>query len=160
MAGMIAGADADAPAQVPFPGVLHSRFGEPGGQLMQQETRLVHVARDPQRDSGAVNPPVYRASTIVYPSLEAYSTRWERRYTTFSYGLQGTPTTVALAEAVADISGGHRSVIVSSGLAAVTHALTSFLTAGDHVLLADSVYGPARLFATSVLRRFGVDVEV
>jgi cystathionine beta-lyase len=126
---------------------------------MQQETRLVHVARDPLRDSGAVNPPVYRASTIIYPSLQAYSARRERKYTSFSYGMQGTPTTLALAEAVADISGGHRSIIVSSGLAAITHALTSFLTAGDHVLLADSVYGPARLFATSVLGRFGVDVE-
>lgn len=126
---------------------------------MQPETRLVHVARDPLRDSGAVNPPVYRASTIIYPSLQAYSARAERRYTSFSYGMQGTPTTLALAEAVADLSGGHRSVIVSSGLAAITHALTSFLTAGDHVLFADTVYGPTRLFATSVLGRFGVDVE-
>jgi cystathionine beta-lyase len=66
---------------------------------------------------------------------------------------------MALAEAVADLSGGHRSVIVSSGLAAVTHALTAFLRAGDHVLLADTVYGPARLFAASVLARFGVEVE-
>jgi len=51
---------------------------------MQQETRLVHVARDPLRDSGAVNPPVYRASVIVYPSLQAFSTRRGRRYTSFS----------------------------------------------------------------------------
>jgi cystathionine beta-lyase len=126
---------------------------------MQRETRLVHVARDPQRDAGAVNPPVYRASTIVYPSLREFSTRAQRRYTSFSYGMQGTPTTLALAEAVADLSGGHRSVIVSSGLAAVTHAMTAFLEAGDHVLLSDSVYGPARAFAASVLARFGVAVE-
>lgn len=126
---------------------------------MQPETRLVHVSRDSERDSGAVNPPVYRASTIVYPSLQAFSARAERRYTSFSYGMQGTPTTLALAEAVADLSGGYRSVILSSGLAAVTHAMTSFLEAGDHILLADTVYGPARVFATSVLARFGVDVE-
>ena len=126
---------------------------------MRPATRLVHVSRDSERDAGAVNPPVYRASTIVYPSLQAYSTRAERRYTTYSYGLQGTPTTLALAGAVADLAGGYRSVIVSSGLAAVTHAMTSFLRGGDHVLLADSVYGPARLFASAVLARFGVDVE-
>ena len=102
---------------------------------------------------------MYRASTIVYPSLRAYASRAERRYTTYSYGMQGTPTTLALAEAVADLAGGVRSVIVSSGLAAVTHSLTPFLEAGDHVLLADTVYGPARLFATTVLARFGVDVE-
>jgi cystathionine beta-lyase len=126
---------------------------------MQAETRLVHVARDPLRDAGAVNPPVYRASTIVYPTLREFATRAERRYTSYSYGLQGTPTTAALAEAVADLSGGYRSVIVSSGLAAVTHAMTTFLRAGDHVLLSDSVYAPTRVFGASVLARFGVDVE-
>jgi cysteine-S-conjugate beta-lyase len=126
---------------------------------MQRETRLVHAARDEQRDRGAVNPPIYRASTIVYPSLREFASRAERRYTSYSYGLQGTPTTMALAEAVAELSGGYRSVIVSSGLAAVTHAMTAFLRAGDHVLLADTVYGPTRLFGASVLARFGVDVE-
>jgi cystathionine beta-lyase len=126
---------------------------------MQPDTRLVHVARDPQRDSGAVNPPVYRASTIIYPSLQAFATRAERRYTGFSYGMQGTPTTLGLAAAVADLAGGHKSVIVSSGLAAVTHAMTAFLRAGDHLLITDSVYGPARAFATGVLARFGVEVE-
>jgi cystathionine beta-lyase len=126
---------------------------------MQPATRLAHVSRDSVRDAGAVNPPVYRASTIVYPSLRDFAGRAARRYTSYSYGLQGTPTTMALAEAVADLSGGHRSVIVSSGLAAVTHAMTAFLRAGDHVLLADSVYGPARVFARTVLARFGVDVE-
>ena len=76
---------------------------------MRPETRLVHVARDPLRDSGAVNPPVYRASTIVYPSLQAYTARLERRYTSFSYGMQGTPTTVALAEAA-----GHSDLLVGA----------------------------------------------
>jgi cysteine-S-conjugate beta-lyase len=123
------------------------------------ETRLVHAARDPVRDRGAVNPPVYRASTIVYPSLREFAARAERRYTSYSYGIQGTPTTMALAEAVAELSGGHRSVIVSSGLAAVTHAMTAFLRAGDHVLMADTVYGPTREFGAAVLARFGVDVE-
>ena len=126
---------------------------------MQRETRLVHVARDPVRDGGAVNPPVHRASTIIFPSLREFAARAERRYTSYSYGLQGTLTNIALAEAVADLSGGYRSAIVSSGLAAVTHALTAFLRAGDHVLLADSVYGPTRAFGASVLARFGVDVE-
>ena len=126
---------------------------------MHRETRLVHAARDERRDGGAVNPPIYRASTIVYPSLREFANRAERRYTSYSYGLQGTPTNMALAEAVAELSGGHRSVIVSSGLAAVTHAMTAFLRAGDHVLLTDTVYGPTRLFGASVLARFGVDVE-
>jgi cystathionine beta-lyase len=130
-----------------------------GDSPLHRDTRLVHAARDELRDGGAVNPPIYRASTIVYPSLREFAKRAERRYTSYSYGLQGTLTNMALAEAVAELSGGHRSAIVSSGLAAVTHAMTAFLRAGDHVLIADTVYGPTRLFGASVLARFGVDVE-
>ena len=132
---------------------------EEPARSVRRETRLVHASRDELRHGGAVNPPIYRASTIVYASLREFASRAERRYTSYSYGLQGTPTTMALAEAVTELSGGYRSVIVSSGMAAVTHAMTPFLRAGDHVLLADSVYGPTREFGASVLARFGVDVE-
>lgn len=126
---------------------------------MQRETRLVHVARDSVRDAGVINPPVYRASTIVFPTLAAFAKRMERKYTSYSYGMHGTPTTMGLAEAIADLSGGHRTVVVSSGLAAVTHGITGFVRSGDHALFADTVYGPTRAFATGVLARFGVDVE-
>lgn len=122
------------------------------------ETRLVHAGQDPERNHGIVNPPVYRASTILYPTMAAFEARQERKYTGSMYGIHGTPTTFALAEAIAEISGGARTLVVSSGLAAVTQALTAFLRQGDHVLLADTVYGPTRVFCTSVLARFGVDV--
>jgi cysteine-S-conjugate beta-lyase len=125
---------------------------------MNVDTRLVHAGRDPERNFGIVNPPVYRASTILYATMADFEQRAERKYTSFSYGIYGTPTTMALAEAVAELSGGHRTVIVSSGLAAVTHALTSFLRQGDHVLLPDAAYGPTRAFGNGVLARFGVDV--
>lgn len=125
---------------------------------MKRETRLVHAARDPERNFGVVNPPVYRASTIIYPTIADFDNRSARKYTGFSYGLAGTPTTLALAEAVAELSGGARALVVSSGLAAVTQALTAFLKAGDHVLVPDSTYGPTRAFVTNVLARFGVEV--
>jgi cystathionine beta-lyase len=125
---------------------------------MRRETRLVHAGRDPEHNFGVVNPPIYRASTILYPTLADFDARQARRYTTrSSYGLHGTPTTFALAEAVAELAGGHRAVMVSSGLAAVTQALTAFLRQGDHVLVADSVYGPTRAFCTGVLARLGVE---
>jgi cystathionine beta-lyase len=125
---------------------------------VKRETRLVHAGRDPEKNFGVVNPPVYRASTIIFPSMAEFDTRGERKYTGFGYGLAGTPTTLALAEAVAEISGGVRAVITSSGLAAVTQTLTAFLKAGDHLLLPDTAYGPTRVFGTAVLPRFGVDV--
>ena len=126
---------------------------------MKPDTRLVHAGRDPERNHGIVNPPVYRASTILYPTLADFENRHARKYTGFSYGIHGTPTTFALAEAVAELSGGYRTLLVSSGLAAVTQALAAFLRQGDHLLVADSVYGPTRDFCTSVLARFGVTVE-
>jgi cystathionine beta-lyase len=125
---------------------------------MNVDSRLVHAGRDPDRNFGIVNPPVYRASTVLYRTLADFDRRGERRYTSFSYGLYGTPTTLALAEAVAEISGGYRTIVTSSGLSAVTQALTAFVRQGDHVLLPDTAYGPTRKFGTSVLSRFGVDV--
>ena len=125
---------------------------------MDRDTRLVHAGRDPERQGGVVSPPVYRGSTIVYPTMAAYESRAERRYTSYAYGIHGTPTTLALAEALAELSGGARTLILSSGLAAVTQTLTAFLRQGDHLLVADTVYQPTRVFCAEVLERFGVDV--
>lgn len=125
---------------------------------MKPETRLVYAGRDPEKQFGIVNPPVYRATTILYPTVEAFEQRTQRQYTGFYYGIHGTPTTLALNEALAELSGGHRSVVTASGLSAVTETLMAFLRQGDHILVADTVYGPTRAFCTSVLSRFGVDV--
>lgn len=125
---------------------------------MQRETRLVHAGRAPEGHEGAVSPPIYRASTILYPTMAAYEKRNERVYTSYGYGIHGTPTTIALAEALAELSGGARSLLFSSGLSAVTQTLTAFLRRDDHLLVADTVYGPTRVFCTEVLRRYGVEV--
>src|SRR5262245_40954198 len=125
---------------------------------MEKETRLVHAGRDPDGHAGAVSPPVYRASTILYPTLAAYERRNERSYTSYGYGIHGTPTTVALAEALAEVSGGARTLLLSSGLSAATQALTAYLRKDDHLLIADTVYGPTRVFCADVLRRYGVEV--
>jgi cysteine-S-conjugate beta-lyase len=125
---------------------------------MKPETRLVHAGRDPEKNFGIVNPPVYRASTILYPTVAEFEHRLERKYTSFYYGIHGTPTTLALTDALAELSGGHGSLVTSSGLSAIAQALTAFLSQGDHLLITDTVYRPTREFCTSVLTRFGVDV--
>lgn len=126
---------------------------------MKDETLLVHAGRDPFHHAGVVNLPVYRASTILYPTLEAYRNRFEgnARYDGITYGARGTPTTYALASAVAELEGAHGGVVTATGLSACTMALSAFVRAGDHILVTDSVYGPVRAFCTSVLKRFGVD---
>lgn len=127
---------------------------------MKDDTVMVHSGREPERHYGIVNPPVYRASTILYPTLEAFSKRYEgdQKYRGVRYGAYGTPTTFALADAAARLEGGEGAVITSSGLSAVTMALTAFLEQGDHVLVVDSVYEPTRKFCNTILKRFGVEI--
>ena len=89
---------------------------------MKKDTLLNQVGRDPQRYSGAVNTPVIRASTIVFPNLESYEKRPGDNYKTPRYGIHGTPTAWALEESIAKMEGGHEAVVVPSGLAAITAA--------------------------------------
>jgi len=119
------------------------------------ETRVTTLGRDPHANFGIVNPPVYHASTVLYPSLAEL--RAHRQPVT--YGRRGTPTTFALQEAIADLEGGHRTVLTPSGLSACTTALLSYVEAGDHILVTDSVYAPTRAFCDGHLKRMGVDTE-
>jgi cystathionine beta-lyase len=126
---------------------------------MSQDTDLVHLGRDPKSQQGAVNLPVYRASTILYSNIAAFKNRaaGQRKYRGVCYGAYGTPTTFALADSVAELEGGVGGVVTSSGLSAVTMALTAFLKSGDHLLMVDSVYAPTRNFCDLVLGRMGVE---
>ncbi len=100
----------------------------------KQDTLIVTAGRDPEANFGIVNPPVYHASTVLYPTLEAVKTRAQP----VTYGRRGTPTTFALQDAIAEPEGGHKTVLTSSGLSAVTTALLAQLKAGDHLLMTDS----------------------
>lgn len=102
--------------------------------------------------------PVHRASTLVFANTATFLQRKSQLFDGYSYGLYGTPTTRALEAAVADIEGGQRTVVVPSGLAAITHPLLALLKSGDHVLAADCVYGPTREFLLTVLARLGIEV--
>ena len=126
---------------------------------MKDETRLVHAGRDPERDGGIVNPPVSRASTVLYPTLDAFARRSEgdAKYRGVRYGAYGTANTLALADAVAELEGGAGTVVTSTGLSAVTLALTALLGQGDHLLMTDSAYGPTRAFCDEVLTRFDIE---
>ena len=121
------------------------------------DTRIVHTGSNPKAQKGAVNPPVYRASTVLFPTVQAMKDAEKDKFDTTYYGVHGTPTTFALEEAMTDLEGGYRAVSTSSGLAAISTALISFLKAGDHLLMTDSAYGPTRNFCNTMLKRFGVE---
>ena len=122
------------------------------------ETVLVHSGRDPFANHGVVNPPVYHASTIVFPTLADLEAGDRTPFEGTRYGRRGTPTTFALEEAVAAIEGGYRSIAVPSGLSAITTTLLAFLRQGDHLLMVDSVYAPTRRFCDRLLTGFGIGV--
>ena len=115
-------------------------------------TRLVHAGREPARQHGFVNTPIYRGSTVIFPTLASL----EADDQDFSYGRLGTPTVRALEVAIAELEGGHRTLLTPSGLSAIATALLAFVGAGDEMLVSDSVYRPTRRFCDHVLKRLGV----
>jgi cystathionine beta-lyase len=126
---------------------------------MREETNIVHSGLHPERHQGAVNPPVFHASTILSESVAEYRRKrkdFQQGIPGTYYGRFGTPTLETLQEAIAALEGGHRTVLYPSGLAACAGALLAFLSSGDHLLVTDSVYGPTRNFARGLLKRFGV----
>ncbi|MBM3599941.1 MAG: cystathionine beta-lyase [Alphaproteobacteria bacterium] len=126
---------------------------------MKKDTLLAHKGRNPGANHGVVNPPVYHASTIVYPTVAAMKAAQANRFGhgQVTYGRHGTPTTFALEDALAALEGGHRAATLPSGLAAICAALLAFVKQGDHVLMVDSVYGPSRNFAMTMLKNFGIE---
>lgn len=138
---------------------------------MRKSTEILHSGRRPKKQGGAVNPSIRRASTIIFPDYAAYKAADAAHYhdayaevitktaTTPDpwYGIAGTSTTFALQDALKKLEHADDCLIVSSGLEAITLTLQSFLKAGDHLLMVDSVYGPTRRFCDKFLKGFGVE---
>src|SRR6201982_500585 len=124
----------------------------------RKDKLLAHLGPHPKGQHGAVNPTVYHVSTILSSSMAEWEAKRDpdKRFDVVRYGLLGTPTTFALEEALAAIEGGYRGMLMSSGLAAITAPLQACLKCGDHLLMVDTTYGPARNFCERVLTRYGV----
>lgn len=118
----------------------------------KDDTRLAHAGRDPARQHGFVNTPIYRGSTVIFPTLASLDANDQD----FTYGRLGTPTVKALEEAIAELEGGERTLLTPSGLSAIATALLAVVSAGDEILVSDSVYRPTRRFCDHVLKRLGV----
>ena len=132
---------------------------QPARKPLAVDTLLAHSGGDPAQRQGAVNPPVYRASTFVFPTVADWEASRDHasRFDIIRYGQLATPTTLAFEEAIASLEGGYRAMLLPSGLAAVTVALQALVRTGDHILVADTAYVPTRMFCDRVLERFGVE---
>src|SRR5262249_4661958 len=127
----------------------HDRMG------LKNRTKLVHAGRRPSEQLGFINTPIYRGSTVLFPTLEDFYARNAR----FPYGTTGTPTTEALESAWTEICGAAGTVLAPTGLAAIALALFTAAKSGDHILVTDAVYRPTRNFCDSVLVRMGVETS-
>lgn len=116
-------------------------------------TRLVRSGRGQALTGPFVNPPVVHASTVLFETSDDLLSGQQR----YTYGRRGTPTIEALEATMSEMEGAEGSVLCPSGLSAVSTALLSVLRAGDHLLMADNVYDPARNVATGILQRMGVE---
>jgi cystathionine beta-lyase len=123
------------------------------GRTRHPKTQILHSGRDPAAQHGFVNPPVYRGSTVLFPTLDALDAYDDQP---FKYGRHGTPTTAALEAAICELEGGQRTLLTASGYQAVTTAILAFVKSGDHILMVDSVYQPTRRFCDTLLDRLGV----
>ena len=101
-------------------------------------------------------PPIYKASTVIFPTTAALRQRQWRDKTGYTYGLHGTPTTFILEERLAALEGGLQALLVPSGLAAISLVDLALLRSGDEVLIPDNAYGPNKELARHELAKWGV----
>ena len=118
-------------------------------------TRLAHLGHDPFDCYGFVNPPIVRGSTVLFPDMKTYLSE-DQKYT---YGTHGTPTTDALCKMIDALEGSAGTILLPSGLAAITVPFLAYLSAGDHALIVDSVYFPTRRFCDTMLKQLGIEVD-
>jgi len=133
-----------------------AKHGDRRGQ--RPATRLVTGGRRPEWTGAVVNPPVWRASTILFDTVADLRAAVRNPVDgTFYYGRRGTPTQWALAEALTEMEpGAAGTMLFPSGVAAVSAALLAVLRPGDELLMVDSAYEPTRAFCNGLLATIGV----
>ncbi|WBY01883.1 PLP-dependent transferase [Ramlibacter tataouinensis] len=119
-------------------------------------TDLIHHRYVPPAGFEALQPGVFKASTVLFPNVAALRARDWKHKDGYTYGLHGTPTTFLLEERIATLEGARHCLLVPSGLAAISAVNCALLAAGDEVLLPDNVYGPSKALAEGELARWGV----
>ncbi len=128
---------------------------------MDKTTRLIHHPYQPPEGYSAPQPGVFKASTIIFPSVavlrERYKDEVGHQYT---YGTKGTPTTFLLEERLCTLEGGNSCTLVPSGLAAIALVNLALLKSGDDILIPDNVYGPSKTLANAELANFGISHQV
>ncbi len=125
---------------------MTSDRGQPVGSL-GFETRAIHAGQDADPASGATIVPVYQTATYTQDAIGEH-----RGY---EYSRSGNPTRTALETCIASLEGGRYGLAYGSGMAAIAGAM-QLVSGGDHVVVADDLYGGSHRLFTQVLPRYGV----
>ncbi|WP_416202180.1 PLP-dependent transferase [Acinetobacter sp. TTH0-4] len=124
------------------------------------QTELIHAPRRAPQYISTVQPPLFRASTIIFPNTHAlFNRHWTDEYD-YSYGTHGTPTTFTLADNIARLESGKHCLLAPSGLSAINLVNACFLSQGDEVWVADNIYGPNMEHLRNLETRYGIQVKV
>ena len=125
----------------------------------RRSTRLIHTGRGASGPAVPVNPPVMRASTVLFDTIATWRDTRARRddERLLSYGTRGTQTAFALEEALVALEGGYRAQLFPTGLAAIAMVFVAYLRSGDHVLVSDAVYWPVRKLCDDFLAANGIE---
>lgn len=116
-------------------------------------TKQVHAGVSPDPVTGAILTPIFQSTTFVQESVDDYMGKG------FSYSRAGNPTVRALEEKLTALEGGVDATAYGSGMAATVAVFLALLEAGDHIVVADVVYGGTYRFAHQFLTKFGVGVS-
>lgn len=119
-------------------------------------TRLIHAAEGAAGDAAPLTTPVYASTTFVFESAAEVVAYNEGRSSKFLYSRYENPTVVAVERQLGALDGAEAALLFASGMAAVSAALLTFVSAGDEVVCAASVYGGTLHLLTDLLARFGV----
>lgn len=128
------------------------------------DTRLMHTGLaefDPVTGQAPVALPAVRTSTVRFQSLDAHDRAQVRKgqgARVVTYGRMGMDTNAALENVFSQLENGTHTYLAPSGLSGVTLALLTFLSAGDHALLSDNVYGPVRHLDDEILKRLNIEI--
>lgn len=126
---------------------------------ISEDTLIAKIGRNSDLYQGVVNIPVYRASTILFSTLEKLQHSEENMFDTMCYGRLGNPTTWALEDAITQLEGGFKGVVGPSGLSIIATVLMAYAKPGGHILISHNVYSGVRRFCQEVLGNFNVEVE-
>jgi methionine-gamma-lyase len=122
-------------------------------------TRSVHAGCRPDPVYGGVSVPIFQSSTFAFESVDQGAARFRGDESGYIYTRMGNPTVAALEEAVASLESGHSGLATSSGMAAISTVMFTYLEAGAHLISTDSVYGPSRVLVERYFRKFAVQSD-